>query len=306
MFTIGEFSKVAGLTVKTLRFYHEEGVLVPSFVDRQTGYRHYDHSQIETARAIAHLRGLELSLAQIKEILRHRGDEQDLLDALEKHLRAIEQKAHHLRNIARSLKRFISEERQAKVMAQGTYEVQEKVLPAVLVGGIRMKGRYCESGKAFSTMGRRLGPYICGQPFLLHYDTEYKEDDADFEACFPIRRAKAVDGVSVRELAGGRCVSLVHKGPYEQLGQSYARIIEHAQAKGYVPVAPAREVYLKGPGMIFRGNPRNYLTEIQIPVETQESGHPVSSPRTLLCRGGVAGAVCALVIPHRSKLNSCG
>ena len=52
MFTIGEFSKVTGLTVKTLRFYHEEGLLAPSFVDPQTGYRHYDPGQVETARAI--------------------------------------------------------------------------------------------------------------------------------------------------------------------------------------------------------------------------------------------------------------
>jgi effector-binding domain-containing protein len=33
-------------------------------------------------------------------------------------------------------------------------------------------------------------------------------------------------------------------------------------------VLPTREVYLKGPGMIFRGNPKNYVTEIQIPVES--------------------------------------
>jgi len=32
---------------------------------------------------------------------------------------------------------------------------------------------------------------------------------------------------------------------------------------------PTREVYLKGPGMIFKGNPRNYLTEIQIPFEPE-------------------------------------
>ena len=32
MFTIGEFSKITGMTVKTLRFYHEEGLLVPSFI----------------------------------------------------------------------------------------------------------------------------------------------------------------------------------------------------------------------------------------------------------------------------------
>jgi effector-binding domain-containing protein len=145
--------------------------------------------------------------------------------------------------------------------------VREKVLEPVLVAGIRMKGRYSDCGKGFSRLGRALGRYICGKPLLLHYDCEYKEDDADFEACFPIKQAKPVDGVSVRELPGGRCLSLLHKGPYEQLGHSYARILREVKDKGYSVQMPTREVYHKGPGMIFKGNPRNYLTEIQIPLE---------------------------------------
>jgi DNA-binding transcriptional MerR regulator len=48
---IGEFSKVTGLSVKTLRFYHEKGILVPSSVDEATGYRFYDSSKVEKARA---------------------------------------------------------------------------------------------------------------------------------------------------------------------------------------------------------------------------------------------------------------
>jgi DNA-binding transcriptional MerR regulator/effector-binding domain-containing protein len=268
MFTIGEFSKATGLTVKTLRFYQEEGLLAPAFVDPQTGYRHYDDSQIEAARTIAYLRGLEFPLADIKEILRHAGDDEEgILHALERHKAAIEQKVRRLRKVARSLDQFISEERQAGTMAQAAHEVQEKVLDPVLVGGIRMKGRYSDCGQGFGRLGRSLGRFICGKPFLLHYDTEYKEDDADFEACFPIRQSKAVDGVSVRELPGGRCLSLLQKGPYDQLGRAYARILKHVKEKGYSVVMPTREVYLKGPGMIFKGNPKNYLTEIQIPVE---------------------------------------
>jgi effector-binding domain-containing protein len=36
--------------------------------------------------------------------------------------------------------------------------------------------------------------------------------------------------------------------------------------KSYTVVGPPREIYIKGPGMIFRGNPKKYLTEIQFPV----------------------------------------
>jgi effector-binding domain-containing protein len=80
----------------------------------------------------------------------------------------------------------------------------------------------------------------------------------------PVRKGNPVPGVSMRELPGGRCVSLLHKGPYEQLGRSYAKVLGYIKEKGYQIAMPTREVYLKGPGMIFKGNPRNYLTEIQM------------------------------------------
>lgn len=66
MFNIGEFSKLTQLSIKTLRFYHEEGLLAPACVDPDTGYRYYDERQIDGARAIVYLRSLEFSLSEIK------------------------------------------------------------------------------------------------------------------------------------------------------------------------------------------------------------------------------------------------
>jgi effector-binding domain-containing protein len=101
----------------------------------------------------------------------------------------------------------------------------------------------------------------------LHYDHEYRENDADFEACMPIRQGASTAEINVRELPGGRYVTLLHHGPYEELGRSYAKILEYVKQKNYQIATPTREVYLKGPGMIFRGNPKKYLTEIQMLVE---------------------------------------
>src|SRR5207247_4621314 len=109
---------------------------------------------------------------------------------------------------------------------------------------------------------------ISGPCFLLHYDNEYKVGDADFEACMPLKKGKEVAGISVRELPGGKCVSLMHKGPYNELSRSYAKIVAHIKKKGYEIVMPTREVYVKGPGMIFKGNPKKYLTEIQMVVKS--------------------------------------
>lgn len=66
---IGRFARLAGLTIGALRHYDEEGVLRPAFVDRATGYRRYRRDQLVTARAIAALRDLELSLPAIRTLL---------------------------------------------------------------------------------------------------------------------------------------------------------------------------------------------------------------------------------------------
>lgn len=267
MFSIGEFSKVTGLTVKTLRFYHEEGILIPSRVSAQTGYRYYDDNQIELARTIARLRELEFPLDEIRSILQSRDPDEQLFEAMRRQRAILQERVAHCRKVMRQLDAFISEERQADIMAQTSFEIQEKAIDSMLIAGIRMKGRYSDCGAAFGRICRGMGRYASGKPFLLHYDGEYKEDDADFEACIPIRQRKEVQGVALRELPAVRCVSLLHKGPYDQLGRSYAKVLQYVKDRGYKVVMPTREIYLKGPGMIFRGNPRNYLTEIQIPVE---------------------------------------
>jgi DNA-binding transcriptional MerR regulator len=264
MFTIGEFSKIAGLSVKTLRFYHEAGVLPPSAIDDQSGYRYYADDKIERARWISYLRGLEFSLDEIRELLRHEDDDVAMLEIVERRKSSLEAKIRHYRKAVRSLEQYLTEERRSSLMAQSHFEVVEKELDPLLVGGIRMKGKYSECGKAFSRIARSLGRQIAGKPLLLHYDTEFREDDADFEACFPLRRPAAADGISVRELAGGRSITLIHRGSYDQLGHSYARLLNHVHDRGYTVAVPTREVYLKGPGMILRGNPRRYLTEIQM------------------------------------------
>lgn len=265
MYSIGELSKITGLSVKTLRFYHEKGVLVPPCIDDETGYRYYDAGSAEKARVVARLREMEFSLNQIKEMLESAEDEADILDFLEAQKAAIADRIRHYRNVADSLQQIISSEREARMAMKGTgFEVQEKDLESVLMAGVRMKGKYSDCGKGFAKIGKTLGRHICGKPFNLYYDGEYREEDADLEACFPIRKRVEAKGISVRELPGGHCVTLLHRGPWDELGRSYAEIMDYVKEKGYEAVLPLREVYLKGPGMIFRGNPKKYLTEIQI------------------------------------------
>ena len=67
--TIGDFSRASHLSVKTLRHYHEVGLLEPSEVDPDNGYRYYSEDQIPLAQVIRRLRGLQMPVADVKSVL---------------------------------------------------------------------------------------------------------------------------------------------------------------------------------------------------------------------------------------------
>ncbi|MGH9594252.1 MAG: GyrI-like domain-containing protein, partial [Bryobacteraceae bacterium] len=170
--------------------------------------------------------------------------------------------------ILQSVNEIISAERSARrIMESGSFAVEERAIAPLLVAGIRMKGRYKDCSDGFSRLGKAVGRYTCGKALCLYYDGEYREDDANFEPCLPVRKEITTEGVSIKTLPGARCLTLIHRGPYDQLGRSYAKILKEAAARQSKLTLPSREVYIKGPGMIFKGSPSNYLTEIQLPVE---------------------------------------
>jgi DNA-binding transcriptional MerR regulator/effector-binding domain-containing protein len=67
--SIGEFAAAVHLSVKTLRHYHEVGLLEPSGVDANSGYRYYSYEQIPAAQVIRRLRNLEMPVAELKAVL---------------------------------------------------------------------------------------------------------------------------------------------------------------------------------------------------------------------------------------------
>ena len=67
--TIGDFSRATHLSAKTLRQYHETGLLEPVDVDAETGYRRYAPEQIVTAQIIRRFRDLDMPLDDIHAVL---------------------------------------------------------------------------------------------------------------------------------------------------------------------------------------------------------------------------------------------
>lgn len=72
---IGVFSTATLVSIKALRLYHEQGLLVPAWIDPATGYRSYRVSQLADAQVIKRLRDLDVPLAGVAEVVRARDPE---------------------------------------------------------------------------------------------------------------------------------------------------------------------------------------------------------------------------------------
>lgn len=67
---IGEFAKRCGISVSALRYYDEQGLLSPVFIDRFTGYRFYGEEQVAVCRRIMLLKTTGFSLSEIRQLLK--------------------------------------------------------------------------------------------------------------------------------------------------------------------------------------------------------------------------------------------
>jgi DNA-binding transcriptional MerR regulator/effector-binding domain-containing protein len=267
LYSIGSFSRVTGLTVKTVRLYHEKGLLTPALVDAASGYRYFSERDVERARLIVALRRLEFPLAELKELLDEQDDAGGTLPFLEQQRRRIEERRARLGLAGRELDRLIAREREALERARAKeHAVEDNCLEPLWVASLRWRGSYDESGRVIGRVMRGFGRHAAGPPLNLYYDLDFREGDADIASCLPIRTERpAVPPFEVQRLQATRALCLRHRGPYDEIHRSYARVLALATERGIEPLAPFREIYLKGPGLILRGNPRDYLTEIQIP-----------------------------------------
>ena len=82
MYKIGEFSKIVGITTKTLRYYDAEGILSPANRDKETGYRLYSETDIEKASIISDMRKFNFTISEMKDALRSIENRDDFNDYL--------------------------------------------------------------------------------------------------------------------------------------------------------------------------------------------------------------------------------
>ena len=98
---INEFAKLTGVSVRTLHYYDEIGLLKPALVDAQNGYRFYDENSLLRMQEILFYRELDFPLKSILEILS--SPDYDKQKALAEQRKLLELKKERLERIIDAL-----------------------------------------------------------------------------------------------------------------------------------------------------------------------------------------------------------
>ncbi|MEU8078902.1 MerR family transcriptional regulator [Catellatospora citrea] len=259
--TIGEFATLTHLSVRTLRRYHEAGLLEPATVDPATGYRYYTAAQIPPAQVIHRLRELDLPLAEVKSILAT-DDPRRRADLIAGHLRRLEAALDRTRAAVVSLRQLLRPE-------PDELDVRLRSVPGHTVAAISAQvatdellawydGAMAELDAAFAP-GERTGPPGG------HYANELFTDGAGAVTVFrPVREPRPAGRIEVVDLPAVELATTVHHGPHDDIDVTYGRlgawVVEHALAVE----GPIHETYTVGPR--DTPVPDRWRTEIGWPV----------------------------------------
>lgn len=263
LYRIGIFSKMNQVTIKTLRYYDEEGLLKPRHIDPENGYRYYSSSQLLVLHQLLALRKIGCSIEEIKQI--QNGVDEGALFQRKKQqlLKEIADKTHALSLLEGYMQR-----------GQGVnpYHVVVKEIPEVIVASMRRT--IPDYGALFSfvpAMGMEMekAGCICALPeycFNIYHDGEYKDKDIDVEICEAVTEMQAdIEPLKFKVIPKVETAACtMHKGPYEDFPQAYAAVVNYIEANGYEIIAPPRESYIDG--VWNKDSEDEWLTEIQFPV----------------------------------------
>ena len=275
MFKIGEFSRIARVSCRLLRYYDELGLIKPARIDSDSGYRYYSASQLPRVNRILVLRDLGLSLEQIGRLLANELPASELRGMLLMRRAEVEQsieaEAQRLRQI---------ESRIAQIEAGGQLTADDVVLReeparrllsmrtrvASFVDGMRTIGELVEA------VPRVVGGRPLGQFVAIAHGQEFEPEDIDVEFGFFLHEAVG-DSVRLpdgRELiardvpAVERLAACVRIGPPQDAHLTTARIGQFIESNGYRISGANREVFLQRPRP---GRMEDSIVEMQFPIE---------------------------------------
>jgi len=188
--SIGEFARRSRLSLKALRLYDKRGVLVPSRVDRASGYRYYDTAQLDQARLVVMMRELQLPLKAVRELLAC--DPAEAGKRIAEHWRDAEAAHDARRELADYLVgRFSGKKRIVYEVA--TREMPERSL-LCLKRNVSVQRQFAFGKEFIAIMRERPLPRIEGREgaaFCIYWSHPTPDGDGLIEWCAPVPQAGA-------------------------------------------------------------------------------------------------------------------
>lgn len=147
------------------------------------------------------------------------------------------------------------------------YKIETREIEPVRVAYLCYRGVATEANKAFPKVFQAIMGKANGAPFFSYLEMNPETKMGVMELCVPTAEMPSGSGIEVKEMPRIKAVCATHIGPYETLDAAYAAIDHYAGENGILLHPPFREVFIKGPGMILKGNPDKYITEILFPMK---------------------------------------
>jgi DNA-binding transcriptional MerR regulator len=259
--SIGEFSTLTHLSVRTLRRYHEAGLLEPAAVDPHTGYRYYAADQIPTAQVIHRLRELDVPLADVAKVLAAE-DADERAGLVSEHLRRLEAELARTRAAVVSLRQLLRPD-------GSDLRVELRSVPVRIVAGIEGDADHDDVLSWYDNAMAELDAAVAALPPLGppggHYANELFTGGRGTMLVYrPVSDPPTRGRVRPVELPPVELALVVHSGPHDDIDVTYGRlgawVVEHALAVD----GPVQETYLVGPR--DDPDPAAWRTEIGWPV----------------------------------------
>ena len=277
MFKISDFSKLSQVSMRTLRYYDEIGLLKPVHVDSNTGYRYYLVEQLSRLQRILALKDLGFELAQIVQVL----DEELPPEQLRGMLRL---KQHEIQQRVQAEEERLAriEARLKQLEAGGTrlsHEVAlKKVRPQIVASTRTLAANFTLKNQFATEMQNTLKKNGVRQiNHLLFIDAEgsYRENDMNIvEIVVPVQSStvgniveRSGGRITIRELPAVNTMAtlLYHGNPYT-LSEAYQPLGTWIQVNDYVITGSCRKVCLQREGDLD-----SHVTELQFPVEKKDA-----------------------------------
>ena len=270
MVRIGHFARLCQVSIKTLRYYDEVGLLTPEYVDPDTGYRWYAIEQIAQVHRIMALKNLGLSLEQITTLQANGMSMSEFKAMLRlKHIELRQQLLEaqmRLDQVEAQLTLLDHQEHPA------SYDVVMKSVDSFLAATIRAPlEQFADIGALTAEIYAYLQPlHLDGIDGAILYDYGEAGPGVDAEGFVMLERTvPSTSRITVRYLpAVERMASLVHHGTYATLSRSYTALMTWIEANDYTIIGPGREVYLHGG--VSQYDP-SFVTELQFPIARHTS-----------------------------------